>query len=48
MSKVTKTAILKAIAKIGKKSAEFGCNSASILGYHQPKEPANLKKLLKG
>lgn len=45
MSKITKKSLLKAVAAIGKKSAEIGCNSASIFGYHQPKEPANLKAL---
>lgn len=43
MSNITKEAVLKVVAAIGKKSAEIGCNSASIFGYHQPKEPANLK-----
>lgn len=43
MSNMTKKSVLKAVATIGKKSAEIGCNSASIFGYHQPKEPANLK-----
>jgi len=45
MSNMTKKSVLKAVAAIGKKSAEIGCNSASIFGYHQPKEPANLKAL---
>ena len=43
MSNMTKKSVLKAVAAIGKKSAEIGCNSASIFGYHQPKEPTNLK-----
>ena len=43
MSNITKKFVLKAVATIGKKSAEIGCNSASIFGYHQPKEPANIK-----
>lgn len=47
MSKVTKKSILKAIAFIGKKSAEIGHNSASIFGYHQPKEPTKLLDELK-
>lgn len=44
---MTKKAILKAIAAIGKKSAEVGCNSASLFGYHQPKQPVDIKKMLK-
>lgn len=47
MSKMTKDCVLKVVAAIGKKSAEIGCNSASILGFHQPKQPAGLKKALK-
>lgn len=46
MSNNTKEAVLKAIANIAKKSAMFGCDSASVLGFHQPKEPANLKEML--
>ena len=46
MSNMTKKSVLRALAAIGKKSAEIGCNSASIFGYHQPKEPANLKAQL--
>ena len=42
MSKVAKMNILKVVAAIGEKSARVGCYSASILGYHQPKEPAKL------
>lgn len=30
MSNMTKKSVLKAVAAIGKKSAEIGCNSASI------------------
>lgn len=47
MSNMTKEAVLKAVAAIGKKSAEIGCNSASIFGYHQPKEPERLKGMPK-
>lgn len=47
MSKITKDCILKVVTIIGRKSAEIGCNSASILGFHQPKQPAGLKKALK-
>lgn len=34
MSKIMKKSLPKAVAAIGKKSAESGCNSASIFGYH--------------
>ena len=44
MGKMTKDCVLKIVAAIGKKSAEIGCNSASILGFHQPKEPKILKQ----
>lgn len=44
--KTTKTQVMKAIAAIGKKSALIGCDSASILGFHQPKEPVNVKEKL--
>ena len=44
MCKVTEENVLKTIAKIGKKSAEFGGYTISLFGYHQPKEPAMLKK----
>ena len=37
--KSAKKSILKAVAKVGAKSAEIGASSASMLGYHQPKEP---------
>jgi cyclic lactone autoinducer peptide len=46
MNTTPKTIVLKAVAAIGKKSAEIGCHSASILGFHQPKEPADLKAQL--
>lgn len=44
MSKITKKNVLKAVAAIGKKSAMIGCNSASIFGFHQPKQPAVMNK----
>lgn len=47
MSNMTKASVLKAVAAIGKKSAEIGCNSASIFGFHQPKEPSNLSNELR-
>lgn len=42
-----KKSFLAILALIGKKSAEVGCNSASVYGYHQPIEPKNLKEKLK-
>ncbi len=47
MSKMTKKNVLKVVAAIGEKSAKIGCYSASILGYHQPKEPAKLMESFK-
>ncbi len=47
MSNMTNKSVLKVVAAIGKKSAEIGCNSASIFGFHQPKEPDNIKKEIK-
>lgn len=44
MNKVMKELFLKTVAKIGKKSAEIGGGSISLFGYHQPKEPVELKK----
>ncbi len=43
MKKKTKANVLKAIAVVGKTSAKIGCESASLLGFHQPKEPVVLK-----
>ena len=45
--KSAKKGILKAVAKVGAKSAEFGASSASIFGFHQPKEPKALQNLKK-
>lgn len=45
---MTKNAVLKAIAAIGKKSAKFGGESVSVLGFRQPKEPAELNYLYPG
>ena len=45
--KSAKKSILKAAAKVGAKSAEIGASSASMLGYHQPKEPNALQNLKK-
>ena len=45
--KAIKKTFLKAVAKVGEKSAKFGANSVSILGYHQPKEPEALRKIKK-
>jgi len=44
---VNKKFILKAIAAVGLKSAKIGNDSASVFGFHQPKEPAVLKKIAK-
>lgn len=41
--KSAKKSILKTVAKVGAKSAEIGASSASILGFHQPKEPSGCK-----
>jgi cyclic lactone autoinducer peptide len=43
MDKTAKRSILKMVAKIGERSASIGCNSASVFGFHQPKEPVNIK-----
>jgi cyclic lactone autoinducer peptide len=45
MKSVQKT-VLNAVAKIGIKSAEKACGSASFFGVCQPKEPAMLKELM--
>ena len=42
-----KAVIAKAIAKIALKSAKVACGSASCYGVYQPKEPENLKDLVK-
>lgn len=47
MSMMSKKAVLNVIAAVGRKSAKIGCNSASLFGYHQPKEPNNIKTVLK-
>lgn len=44
---MTKKAVLKAVAAIGKKSAKIGCDTASVFGFHQPKQPVDIKKMLK-
>ena len=43
----TKKAFLEVIAKVGEKSAKLGANSASMLGFHQAKEPEALKNVKK-
>ena len=45
--KSAKKSILKAVAKVGAKSAEFGASSASMFGFHQPKEPKAMQNLKK-
>ena len=37
--------ILNIMAKVGMKSAVKACNTASMIGCYQPKEPEALKKL---
>lgn len=39
--------IAKVITKIALKSAKTACGAASIYGPYQPKEPANLKNMVK-
>jgi cyclic lactone autoinducer peptide len=39
--------IFKAIANLGYKSAVKACNTTSIAGCYQPKEPSALKNLKK-
>jgi len=47
MVKMTKPLVLKAVAKVGKTFAVLGSGSASLFGFHQPKEPTALRKALK-
>lgn len=47
MKKTVKAGVLDVVAKIAKRSAVIGANSASIWGFHQPKEPKSLKNLKK-
>jgi len=42
-----KKTILEGLAKAGKKMAVKACGAASYFGYHQPIEPAKLKKIAK-
>lgn len=42
-----KAKVAKAIAKVALKTAKASCGAASIFGPYQPKEPANLRKLIK-
>jgi len=39
--------VLNAVAKVGYKTAEKACGSASLFGMCQPKEPEMLKETLK-
>lgn len=39
--------VAKAIAKLALKSAKAACGAASCFGPYQPKEPANLKNIIK-
>lgn len=47
MKKTFKTNVLEMVAKVAKKSAVIGANSASVFGFHQPKEPKAVKNLKK-
>lgn len=42
-----KATLAKAISKVALKTAKASCGAASFFGPYQPKEPANIKKLLK-
>lgn len=42
-----KALLAKAIAKLAIKNAKIACGAASCFGPYQPKEPANLKDLIK-
>lgn len=42
-----KAIIAKTIAKLAIKSAKAACGAASCYGPYQPKEPANLKDIVK-
>lgn len=42
-----KAMVAKAIAKLAFKSAKMACGAASYYGSYQPKEPANLKDVVK-
>ncbi len=42
-----KATVAKAIAKLALKSAKTACGAASYYGPYQPKEPANLKNIVK-
>lgn len=39
--------LAKAIAKLAVKNAKIACGAASFYASYQPKEPANLKDLIK-
>lgn len=47
MDKKINVSVLKAVARLGEKSAKIGCSSASLFGFHQPKEPVQVKKSFK-
>lgn len=42
-----KIIVAKFIAKLALKSAKVACGAASYYGPYQPKEPANLKNIVK-
>ncbi|WP_294466526.1 cyclic lactone autoinducer peptide [uncultured Ruminococcus sp.] len=43
----TKKMVVGIIKKTAEKFASYACGSASICGLRQPKEPENLKNILK-
>lgn len=47
VKKTVKTSVLGVIAKAARKGAAVGANSASVWGFHQPKEPEAARKLRK-
>lgn len=47
MDKKIKVSVLKTVARLGEKTTKIGCNSASLFGFHQPKEPVQVKKSFK-
>lgn len=45
--KNTKKSVLNLMAKVGMRSAIKSAGAASIFSYHQPKEPKNIKAVVK-
>lgn len=44
---MSKNIVFKAVAKVAEIAARSAAGSASLAGCHQPKEPSNLKVMLK-